>query len=405
MIGILAFIVFSSGGRFAAAEAPGQQREGEVVRDNDTWNAQVNGETLYHGADMIQALQAAANGLTPERTSKETVNVRSSGSTGSHSGNGGVKAVDISSYTLFDFHGNTMNVNDDRNNLIVPFRGQGVDDIEIRNLKITGNPRYGIWLLGCINVTLSDVHLSISETKDSRGPGIGIRIEARNGQTRGRWNENVELSGVVVEGSKGHGVEFWGTDGIRIDTITTRNTGGSGLLINNNRNVRIGIVDAYRANHGGGYAGFRTANGAGPNITVDKVIARECGRGIFTVSGSHGITIHEVDIIGSTGQGILIEDSQDIQINGGAIHDCGSEGIRIASRRLGQGPGSDHHPSKNVTIQNVRISGCPYGIRETLPRTNSNVILNNDLRGNGACLVHEGEGTVAEGNICSAEQS
>jgi len=92
---------------------------------------------------------------------------------------------------------------------------------------------------------------------------------------------------------------------------------------------------------------------AGPNIEVDKVIAIECGRGVCTVSGSQGITIQEVEI------------------------------ARVM-----------------LIVQNLRISGSPWGIRQTLPRSNHNRILKNDLRGNRNCLEYPGEGTVAEGDVC-----
>jgi hypothetical protein len=97
---------------------------------------------------------------------------------------------------------------------------------------------------------------------------------------------------------------------------------------------------------------------------------------------------------------MLIEDTEDFTVNGGVIRNAGAEGVRITSRRLGQGPGGDHHPASQVTVQNLRISGCPWGIRETLPRTNNNRILNNDLRGNENCYEIQGEGTIAEGNLC-----
>jgi hypothetical protein len=374
------------------------QRTGEVFFANGTWTAQINTATVYTGPDMIHSIQAAVNTLTPNRTWKETVNIRSSGATGIHNWDGDVKRIEIATNTILDFHGNTMHVNDAADNTIVPIRGRGVDNIEIRNLVVSGNPRYGIWLFGCVNVVLENIRLSIAGTESSSGPGLGIRVESRNGQTSGRWSGNVALRNIFVESAKGHAVEIWGTDGLTADKIVSRSTGGCGLLINGSRNVHVGLVDSYRANRGGGYAAFRAANNAGPNIVVDKVIARECGRGVFTVSGSHGVTVHEVDIARSTSHGILIEDTQDTVINGGVVVDCGAEGVRITSRSS-----TDHHPTRNVTVRNLRVSGCSYGLRETLPRTSNNRIFNNDLRGNATCLVYQGPETIAAGNICSDE--
>jgi hypothetical protein len=381
---------------FSSAASVNAQRTGEVTFAEEAWTTRINGATVYTGSDMIQAIQTAVNFLTPNRVAKEIVNIRSSGFTGIHQWDGDVKRIELASNTILDFHGNTLHVNDAADNTIVPIRGRGVDNIEVRNLRMTGNPRYGIWLFGCVNVVLENIHLSIAGTESSVGPGLGIRMEARNGQTSGRWNSNVELRNIFVERSKGHAVEVWGTDGLRADLIATRNTGGCGLLVNGSRNVHVGQVVSFRANYGGGYAAFRAANNAGPNIVVDKVTARECGRGVFTVSGSHGVTIHEVDIAGSTSHGILIEDTQDTEINGGVVADCGAEGVRITSRSS-----TEHHPTRNVTVRNLRVSGCSYGVRETLPRTGNNRIFNNDLQGNATCLVYQGAGTVAAGNICS----
>ncbi len=398
---LLAALTLTPPSALQAEESATETREAEVTKEDDTWTARIAGEPVYSGENLIDAVQAAVNGLTPERDWKETVHVKDSGTVTDEGAGEDIIAIHLASYTVLDFHGNTIDVVGRQNNSIIPVRAQDVQHIEVRNLKVTGNPRFGIFMKGCEDVTMADIHLSLGETErtDQRG-GAGIRTEGGDRPWSGHWNRNYVLDNIFVEDTRGHGVELWRTDGLQVTTITTRNTGYAGLLLNQTRNARIGLVEAYRANYGGGYAGFRTANDAGPNIEVDKVIAIECGRGVFTVSGSHGITIHEVEIIGSSGHGMLIEDTENFTVNGGSITDTGAEGVRITSRRLGQGPGSDHHPASNVTIQNLRISGCPWGIRETLPRTNNNRIVNNDLRGNQNCIEIQGEGTVAENNRC-----
>lgn len=386
----------------SSSSAQTTTREAEVIRSDEVWKARVGAVTLYSGLDMIEAIQAASNGLTPDRNWKETVHIRASGKVGDETAGPGLIAVRVPSYTILDFHENTVHVEGSSNNSIIPVRAQEVQHIEVRNLRVIGNPRFGLFMKGCQNVVLSNIHLSLGPTKTSTETGGGgIRTEGGDRAWSGTVNRDFVLEDIVVENTRGHGVELWRTDGLTVGTITTRNTGYAGLLLNQTRNARIQLVDAFRANYGGGYAGFRTANDAGPNIEVGKVIAIECGRGVFTVSGSQGITIHEVEIARSSGHGMLIEDTKDFVVHGGTITDCGAEGIRINSRRLGQGPGADHHPASNVTVQNLRISGCPWGVRETLPRSNNNRILNNDLRGNQNCLEHQGEGTVAKGNVCS----
>ncbi|TVR52975.1 MAG: right-handed parallel beta-helix repeat-containing protein [Puniceicoccaceae bacterium] len=374
-------------------------REGEVVRVDDTWQSKVEGAEVYRGPDMVAAIQAAVNGLTPGREHKETVHVRASGAVLLPDPMPELVSIEIPSHTVLNFHGHTLHVEEGER--VVPLRARDARRIEVRNLRITGTPRFGIFMKGCQEVVLANLRLELGLEGDpeSRG-GAGIRTEGGDAPWSGEWNRDFVLDNIYVANTRGHGVELWRTDGLTVTTITTRNTGYAGLLLNQTRNAKIDLVDAWRANPGGGYAGFRTANDAGPNIEVRRVVAVECGRGVFTVSGSQGITIHEVEIARSTGHGMLIEDTENFVVHGGTIVDCGAEGVRINSRRLGQGPGSDHHPSSKVTVQNLRIMGCPWGIRETLPRTHGNRILNNDLRGNRNCLEVQGEGTVAEGNRC-----
>ncbi|MBC8084763.1 MAG: right-handed parallel beta-helix repeat-containing protein [Hymenobacter sp.] len=355
---------------------------GEVTKAGTTWTARVNGTTRYTGPDMIAAIQAAVNNLTAGRTTKETVSIRNSGDTGPDAGT--IKAVNIPSYTILNFNGTTMNVTDTGDKLIVPVQAERRTDIEIRNLRVTGNPRYGIWLKSCTNIVLSQITMSFSN-----GGFLGIRVD----DSKGTPSKNLSIDNANVSGCLDNAVETYGVDGFTIGTITTSNTGACGLLLNKSKNGTVGTVNATRANYGGGYAAFRVANSCGPNITVGKVIARECGRGFFSVSGSNGVTVNSVDIIGSSSHGILIEDSQNINVKAGTISNCGAEGVRITSRTS-----TEFLPSQQVTVQSLRVSGCTYGVRETTPRTNRNRILNNNLTGNGTSLFYQGAGTVATGN-------
>ncbi|WP_368409188.1 right-handed parallel beta-helix repeat-containing protein [Halocatena marina] len=91
-------------------------------------------------------------------------------------------------------------------------------------------------------------------------------------------------------------------------------------------------VDAVNPDPGGGYAGFRVANGAGPDITVQNVTVRGGARGVFGVSGSHGFTIENVDVEETEVHGILIQDGQNASINGGTARNTYDEGVRIDSR-------------------------------------------------------------------------
>src|SRR5690606_38604697 len=131
----------------------------------------------------------------------------------------------------------------------------------------------------------------------------------------------------------------------------------------------------------GGYGCFRVANFNGPNVVVDKLIARECGRGFFSVSGSRGTTINYVDINGTNQEGIMIQSSKDTVINGGVVTRYGKYGVRLIN---GAHTGGD---TENVTIQNLRVFGSrvsnSVGIEESRGTWN-NKFLNNDLRNAGA---------------------
>jgi hypothetical protein len=360
---------------------------GEVTRSGSTFTAKVNGSTVYSGSDYMDAIQAAADNLTSGRTTKETVLIKNSGSTGSYTYEDDLKVINIPSYTILDFNNTTFNVNDESgDDDIVPVRGRYAEHIEIKNMNITGNPRYGIKIEGCNDVLLSNITINIP---DATTIGEGIRIEYRSST----WSTNIVLEDINVSNCIHHGVETYGVDGFTFGSIVTSNTGGCGLLLNNSTNGTVESVDAYRACYGGGYAACRFANNCGPNITVDYVKARECGRGVFGVSGSNGFTVNYVDISGSTSHGILLENVQNCYINDGVISNCGSEGVRITSRSDGVYTAAQYN-----TVQSLVISGCPYGIRETLPYTNHNYILNNNLSDNDTPLYYEGDGTVASGN-------
>ncbi|AHG01364.1 hypothetical protein HALLA_02980 (plasmid) [Halostagnicola larsenii XH-48] len=367
--------------------AQASSHDAEVWQDGDTWYA-ANEQTVYEGTDHLDAIQAAVDSLTAGRSSKERVLIKNSGTVGPHSWDGDVKAVDLPNHTVID-HNGTIFVEDTGEDLIVPFRAQSAEAVEIQNVTIEGNPRYGIWIQSCSDVQLGTITMALHATEDV---GIGVRIDDSDG---GR-TQNASLEYASVEGSQHHAVETYGVDGIDIGTVETVDTGGCGLLLNDTTNATVQQVDATRADEGGGYAGFRCANGAGPNITVNEVSATDCGRGIFTVSGSGGIEIYNVSLDGNGGN--LIQDTRDTLIDGGSITNTGSSGIRIDSRDSG-----DHPHTSNVTVRNLEISGnAEYGVYETGPDTEGNEISGNDFCDNasGAIETYADSTTVSGNTYC-----
>lgn len=277
--------------------------DAEVSQNGRLWRATVNGQNVYTGMRMVDAVNAAINNLGPG-----TVNVRSSGSSGSDGGS--VYGIRPQNGTVLDFHGNTFNANGGE--LVVPVYCDRRNGVTVRNLNVTGNPRYGVWFRGCSNVTLHNITMNLS---NNNPVGLGIRVDDSTGSAR-----NLTISGNVrVNGARGHGIETYGVDGFAIGDVTITNNGGSGLLLNNSRNGTVGRVTGSRNNQGGGYATFRVANSNGPNVTVESVHSRDSGRGFFSVSGSNGTTVRHVDIANSTSQGIFLEDARNTHVLSGSV--------------------------------------------------------------------------------------
>jgi hypothetical protein len=299
---------------------PSTEASGEVFVTNGTWTARVNGVTKYTGTDYIAAIQAACNNLTAGRSSKETVTIKNSGSSGNSGG--AIKAVNIHSYIILDFVGTTFNCNSN-DLLIVPVQGDRKTQIEVRNLRVTGNPRYGIWFKGCSNMILSNITMSLNN-------GLGIRVDHSTAAT-----SNLTINGTInITGSGTHAIETYGLDGFNIGSVTCNNTGGCAVLLNQSRNGTVGTVTGSYNNNGGGYATFRVANSNGPNVTCAKVYSRNSGRGFFSVTGSNGTTVNTVDIANSTSHGIFLEDASNTRVNAGTV----SNG--------------------NPNVQHVRTSNC-----------------------------------------------
>ncbi|OVE85807.1 hypothetical protein B2G88_03045 [Natronolimnobius baerhuensis] len=359
-----------------ATTATADSHEADVWSDGGTWYAEAHGSEVYSGSDYITAIQAAVDGLTDGRQSKETVIVWDSGTADL----GGDTGVELPSYTVLDIR-ETMTVPGSGG---VPIYADSVESIEIPTYSLEGSPDMGVQIQRASDVYFGDVTMDIDS-------GLGIRIDNAYETGNAVTTEDVTIDSATISGSGSHAVETYGVHDIDIGTVETEDTGGCGLLLNDTSSANVDLVDAIRADEGGGYAGFRCANDAGPNIHVDEVRASNCGRGVFTVSGSHGITIDHVDI-DSCGSN-LIQDSRDVEINGGSITDCGGEGVRIDSRS-----DDGHHHTRDVTIQYVDIHGNDYGVLETGPDTEENAILDNDFCDNGTDIETYASSTTVSGN-------
>ncbi len=277
--------------------------DAEVTRSSGTYSAQVEGRTVYTGARFFEAVNAAADNM-----GTGVIHIRNSGDSGP--GGSDVYAIRPRSSQTLDFHGHQINANG--GNLIVPIYADRRNNITVRNLKVVGAPRYGVWFRGCSNITLHNITMDLSHPGEV---GLGIRVDGSTGTSR-----NLTISGEInINGSLGHAIETYSVDGFTIGDVTVTNSGGCGLLLNDSRNGTVGRVSGHHNNLGGGYASFRVANDNGPNVRVKSVYSRNSGRGFFSVSGSHGTTIDSVDIANTTKQGIFLEDAYDTHVLSGKV--------------------------------------------------------------------------------------
>ncbi|MFV0134176.1 hypothetical protein ACLGIH_13180 [Streptomyces sp. HMX87] len=321
--------------------------QAEAVRSGSTWTSRRGGTVVYTGGDMRAAVQAAVNSLSSGRTSKERVVVRGSGTVSAGS------RISLPSYTVLDVCG-TIDVTGSGSGDQAPVYSRGTRDVEIQHLNVTGRPLYGIFLRNVENVTLGQIDMRLSS-------GLGVRIDNRGDTSR--WTRNIRIDDVYVSGSSTHAVETYGVDGLAVGTVTVRDVGGSGLLLNQTINATVARVDAENAGTGTGYAAFRMANRNGRigsgypvNIRVGEVIARGGGRGVFCVSESGGAVIDRVTLSRTGNNAVLIENCSNVTLAAQSGTVTGGGEIRLAAR-------SEFPNNRDITIQNLTVTDT--SIRES----------------------------------------
>ncbi|MDQ0599589.1 hypothetical protein QF037_003934 [Streptomyces canus] len=339
----------------AAAAACGEgSYQAEAVLNGGTWTARRGSTTLYTGTDLRAAAQAAVNSLTSGRTAKERVVVRGSGSMPAGS------RISLPSYTVLDVCG-TINVTGTGSGDQAPVYSRGTRDIEVQHLNLTGSPLYGVFLRNVQNATLGQLDMRLSA-------GLGVRIDNRGDTSQ--WTRNVRIDNVYVSGASSHAVETYGVDGLTIGTVTARNVGESGLLLNQTINATVTRVDAENAGTGTGYAAFRMANRNGrvgssypTNIRVGEVIARGGGRGVFCVSESGGAVIDKVTLTNTGNNSVLIENCYNVSLAAQSGTITGGGELRLAARS--EFPNNDNITVQNLTVTNSSIRESPCGTNTT----------------------------------------
>lgn len=339
----------------AAAAACGEgSYQAEAVLNGSTWTSRRGSTTVYTGTDLRAAVQAAVNSLTAGRTAKERVVVRGSGSMSAGS------RISLPSYTTLDVCG-TINVTGSGTGDQAPVYSRGTRDIEVQHLNLTGTPLYGVFLRNVQNVVLGQLDMRLSA-------GLGVRIDNRGDTSQ--WTRNVRIDNAYVSGASSHAVETYGVDGLTVGTVTARNVGESGLLLNQTINATVTKVDAENAGTGTGYAAFRMANRNGrvgssypTNIRVGEVIARGGGRGVFCVSESGGAVIDRVTLTNTGNNSVLIENCYNVSLAAQSGTITGGGELRLAARS--EFPNNDNITVQNLTVTNSSIRESPCGTNTT----------------------------------------
>lgn len=320
----------------------------EAVRDGDTWTSRNGGDVVHRGGDMLQAMRAAVDSLDPGRTEQQRVVVRGSGAVPADA------SLDLPSHTSLEVCG-TIDVRGTPTGNNAAVRIRHAQDVSVPHLSVTGTPYFGVWVRTSQNVHFGQVDLHLSS-------GLGMRIDSRDDDSV-REARDIGIDDVRVSGTDNHGVETYGVDGIDIGTVTARDTGYSGLLLNDTVNASVDRVDAVGAGTGTGYAAFRMANRNGlldggypANIRVGEVRARGGGRGLFCVSESGGAVIGHVDIADTGSNAALIENCHNVTVGtaGGTI--AGPGDIRIAAR-------SEFADTSHVTFENLTFRDTAFNER------------------------------------------
>lgn len=305
----LAVIGFLLVAAFSQATRADEIARYEVWESSGSYLWKLNDEELGRSDDLATAIQGAIG------EGKREVRIRTGGQL--------ARTIRMVPDLVLHGHGNTF----EKTHNGTGFHHEGRGGITVRDMTITGGTGWGIHTNRASDLHFANLHII--------GGGIGIRVASHPSRPyeEGRWVRNLRVVNCTFERCAGHGLETYGVEDFFIDDITAKECGECGVLVNKGRNGKVGLVRAWRCCVGGGYAGLRFANNC-HDITVEKVIAIECGRGFFTVSNCKNIIVKEVDIRNCSSHAILIQHSDGVVIQGGTYN----------------GHGLVHYTSKNSAI-------------------------------------------------------
>ena len=212
-----------------------------------------------------------------------------------------------------DFHYHTIEIINPQQLRMNGIYGVRKHNVTIQNFRLKGFLTYGIWMLGCDNLTLTNLDIDLD-----RGNGLAVFI-----RPRGTYRpHNLTINGnVYINGGYGHAIEFTSVDNVNIGDVTvTNNIGGCGINASGSTHIKIGNVYGYKncyslEGDGGGYASLRYSN-AGEYLECKGIYSRRCGRGYMItqgdnsalpgVLGQHFSTVDVVDIKHTVKENIFI---------------------------------------------------------------------------------------------------
>jgi hypothetical protein len=333
-----------------------------AIKSGSTWTVKHGTSTVYTGTDMPSAMNAAMNSLTAGRTSKQSVLIQGSGDYPANI------RYTIPSYTVLNVCG-TINVTGSGSGDYAPIYARDRSNIEVPNLKITGTPAYGVLFKNVPAVKLGSIDVRLS------GAGLGVRIDNNAAST---LINDFTINSVYGSGTKDNLVETYGLNNVTINSVTGDSIGNCGLLLNMTTNAHVGTVTCNNCGAGTGYAAFRIANNAGKigsswpagNIHVNKVYARGGGRGVFSVSGSGGLTIDTVDIANTGSESILLQNAYNISIAAVSGTVSGKQ-IRLSNDTTNTNNGT-YAKSHDVTLNHLSLSNGSSILEDWCDSTNRN---------------------------------
>lgn len=267
-----------------------------VTKSGSTWTGKVDGTVVYTGTSYNAAIQACINAM-----SSGTIYIRNSGTCEADYGVAPKNGLTLD-------YGGTQSYG--QSGTISVIQLDYKSNVTIKNQKITGSPRYGIWSRSSSSITLSGC------TCDVTG-GLIYRFD----DSKGAGSRNININSITANGATAHGCETYTVDGFYWSTVTANNSAGCGLLLNNTINWSGSSVYAYNCCYGGGYAGFRVAN-SNQKGTVNYVDANHCGRGIFSLTESRDATVNNCYIRYCSGIGIWLQDTYNTKIKAGTVESC-----------------------------------------------------------------------------------